>query len=300
MGVSSRYIAHQGPVLATLANTAIGMVKQQLHGVSSAPLQAPGPVFTGRPKPLPSDLIDTYIQSVGGERGWYKGNVPAHLLPQWGFPLSSKTLENAPYPMATVLNGGFRLEINGDLPRGERLVASAQLTNIEEKESLVVMDQRLTTGTESNPEAVVSYFYPVVPRKSKDKSRKKGPKKRKAFVPEHAREIARLKISKSDALDFAKLTGDFNPVHWIDGYAKSMGFKGVFLHGFAQAAWTIEALNKNIFFGDVSRLETFDCRFTRQLYLPADPAVFVDDDNNLWLGESLGGPAYLQGSFSYR
>lgn len=299
MSVSNKYIIDQIPVIASLLETAVGMVEQQIHGVSDKQMETPGKVYEKTLAPLPKDLIRDYVRSVGGNPSWYKGVVPPHLFPQWCFPLSTKTLKGVPYPLAKVLNGGCRLEINGELPMGEPLEATAQLTNIDDNGSRAVLTQKMTTGPKSNPEAITAYFYPIVPLSSgkKDGTKKK---KEKATVPSDVRELTRWKIRKSDALDFAKLTGDFNPIHWIDGYAQAMGFRGVILHGFASMAYAIEGLNKNLFLGDRTRLKSIDCRFTRPLYLAADVGLYIDGKKNLYVGDRPGGPAYLTGSYTTR
>lgn len=296
MSVPSRYILHQVPVIAGLLESAVDMATQNLDKSSGGTMQTPGPLFERTVAPLPSDLINDYVAHVGGESSWYKKTVPAHLFPQWCFPLSTKTLKGVPYPLAKVMNGGCRLEMNAPLPRGEALVANAQLTSIDDNGSRAVLTQKLTSGPKSNPEAIVGYFYPVVPLGKKSG----GGSKQKPTVPEGTREICRWKIPANAGLEFAKLTGDFNPIHWIGGYAKSFGFNGVILHGFSTMARSIEAINRNILLGDIDRLKVVDCRFTRPLHIPADVGLFVDGEGAFYVGTAPGGPAYLVGSYELR
>jgi hypothetical protein len=65
-------------------------------------------------------------------------------------------------------------------------------------------------------------------------------------------------------------------------------------------AYAIEGLNKNLFLGDRTRLSTVDCRFTRPLHLPADVGLYIDRDQNLYVGDRPGGPAYLTGQYTTR
>ena len=96
-----------------------------------------------------------------------------------------------------------------------------------------------------------------VPLKREDKANGKanGKAKDKARVPVDAREIAFFKLGPNAGLDFAKLTGDFNPVHWVPRWAKAFGFRNVILHGFGTMARAIEALNRGLFAGDVTALQ---------------------------------------------
>lgn len=298
MSVPSKYILHQGPVIGAFLQSAVGIAKQSLIK-NSAPKPepaVPGPVFETTTAPLPNDLINDYAKHVGGDPAWYKRTVPAHLFPQWIFPISQKTLASLPYPIEKVMNGGCRLEINGAIPRGEKLVSTAQLTELDDNGSRAVITQRMTSGTAENPNLITAYFYPIVPLgKSKG-----GAKKTPPTVPSDARELTRWKMNKKAGLEFAKLTGDFNPIHWVNGYAKAFGFRGVIIHGFSTMARAIEGLNKSLFAGDTSRLAVFDARFVRPLHLPADVGLFIDGKGGVFVGDAPGGPAYLIGSYETR
>ncbi len=316
MALPTKHIIHQGGVIASLGGTAFSAIKQRLgHGSHSAPT-TPGPVLTQTIAPRPPDLVKDYIRHVGGDPGAYKGIVPAHLFPQWGFPLAAKTLRDIPYPMLKVLNGGCRLEINTQLPMGEPLQVSACLEDIDDNGRRAVLHQRVVTGTAAAPEAVVGHLYAIVPlgggkdagngealapqtpgsgqpRSPQPKTKAKGDKPR---VPADVREIGYWKLSADAGLAFAMLTGDFNPVHWVRPYAKASGFRNKILHGFSTMARAIEGLNRSMFSGDARALTVFDCKFTRPLVLPAAVGLYVKD-NQVFVGDAPGGPAYLVGSF---
>ena len=115
-------------------------------------------------------------------------------------------------------------------------------------------------------------------------------------VPADAREISYFKVGPKAGLDFAKLTGDFNPVHWIPGYARAFGCPNVILHGFSTMARAMEGLNKSVFAGDTTRIRKWSCRFTKPLVLPAKAGIYVKD-HEVFVGVAPGGPAYLVGSF---
>jgi hypothetical protein len=241
------------------------------------------------------------VRWVGGDPSSYKGRVPAHLFPQWGFPLTGKMMEGLSYPMLAAMNGGCKLTINGTLPAGEPLEVTGTLDAVDDNGQRAILDQKIVTGTKSNPEAVVAHLYVFVPLKREDKKNGKsnGKAKDKARVPVDAREIAFFKLGPNAGLDFAKLTGDFNPVHWVPRWAKAFGFRNVILHGFGTMARAIEALNRGLFAGDVTALREIDVRFTRPLVLPARVGVYVSGDK-VWVGDAPGGPAYLEGSFKIR
>jgi hypothetical protein len=139
MAVSSKFILEQGPVLKELGRTALTTMKQGFVKPSGATPSTPGPEFRQVLPPRSKELVKTYVKHVGGDPSRYKNTIPAHLFPQWGFALASKTLTGIPYPLVKVMNGGCRLEINGDIPNDKHLIVSVCLENIDDNGSRVVL-----------------------------------------------------------------------------------------------------------------------------------------------------------------
>jgi hypothetical protein len=297
MAVPTRYILHQGPVLGALARAAFVAVKSASGQPNSAPSEVPGPVISARIPPRPADLVRDYIRHVGGDPAWYRGQVPAHLFPQWVFPLQARGIEGLQYPIQRVLNGGSRLQMNAPLPLGEPFELEVQLLDIDDNGRRAVIHQRATTSTSTHPEAIVADVYGIVPLGGGDKSVNR--KDDRPRVPVMAKELARWKLGTHVGLEFAKLTGDFNPIHWIPPAARANGFRNVINHGFSTMARAIEGLNGSLFSGDVSRLEAIDVKFTRPLVLPAKVGLYIEDDS-VFVGDAPGGPAYLVGTYSVR
>jgi acyl dehydratase len=301
MSVSTKHVLQQVPVIASLAHTAAMAIRQRIGQMPTEPPATPTPPFEATLKPRSRDLVRDYVRHVGGDPSAYRKILPAHMFPQWGFPLAARSLENLPYPLVKVLNGGCRLQIDEQLPQGEPLLVRAWLEGIDDDGRRAVLHQRVVTGTAATPDAVTADLYAVVPLASPGKNagsaRPNGaPKKEKPRVPVGAEELARWKIRADAGLDFAKLTGDFNPVHWIRPYAKAFGFRSTILHGFSTMARAIEGLNRNLFAGSIHAVRVFDCKFTRPLILPARVGLYVHD-HSVWVGDAPGGPAYLQGTF---
>lgn len=303
MAVSNKHVLQQGPVLATLAGAAMSALRQRIDEKLGRPAPTdmpplPSEEFSATLAPRPTDLVRDYVRNVGGDPSAYKGLVPAHMFPQWGFPLSAKTLANIPYPLVRVLNGGCRLQMNAPLPADEPLIVRARLEDIDDNGRRAVLHQRVVTGTASNPEAVVADLFAIVPlHQPKGNGTNGSAEKREPNrVPAGAEELQRWRIGPTAGLDFAKLTGDFNPVHWVRPYAKAFGFRSTILHGFATMARAIEGLQRTIFAGSVHALHVVDVKFTKPLTLPAKVGLYIHGDE-IFVGDAPGGPAYLVGSF---
>lgn len=301
MSVSSRYVLQQGPTIRGMGQTAVGALKQRLGiaRTSSGPAPVPGPWIEVTYPPRPADLVRAYVKHVGGDPSAYKRRVPAHLFPQWGFGLTGRALGGLGYPMASAMNGGCKIIQNAPLPIDEPLEVRSRLESVDDDGRRAILEQKIITSTRSAPDAVIAHLYIFVPLKKGGGKSRSGPKKDKPRVPPSAKEIAFFRLRADAGLDFAKLTGDFNPVHWIPAYAKAFGFRNTILHGFGTMARAIEGMNRGLFAGDVDALHEIHVRFTRPVVLPAKVGVYVENEKHeVYVGSAPGGPAYLTGTFS--
>jgi acyl dehydratase len=295
MTVPLRHVLSQGPMIAALGRAAVaGMRKPVAPGLPSLP----GPWVEARLAPPPMALVRDYIRHVGGDPSWYRGRLPSHLFAHWGLPVAARALAGLAYPVARIINAGCRIESRALLAADEPLDVRARVEAVDDDGKRVIITQRVITGTAASPDAVtadVRAFIPLGPRDGRANGKRSA---QEQFVPAAvAREIAFMRIGREAGLDFAKLTGDFNPVHWLAPYARAAGFRGCILHGFSTLARAIEALHRSRFSGDPSRLAVVDARFTKPLLLPASVGVYVSSDGRLWVGDAPQGRIYLEGQF---
>ncbi len=290
MTVTPRHALRQGAVVRALLRAGLA----SLRGSSGrgAP-DLPGPLHRKQVPPRADDLVDDYVRHCGGDPAAYAGVLPPHLFPQWGFPVLSRTLRAVPYDLARILNGGCRIEVHRPLPRGEPLQLTGCLEDIDDNGRRAVLKNRLVTGTASAPSAISAWVYGVVPLPH-DKSA--GTKKERPTVPVDATHVHEWSLRPSNGVDFAVLTGDFNPIHWLWPYARLAGFGGTILHGFATLAYAMEALREARFGGDPSRLRAIDVKFTKPVPLPSKMGLYVRG-TELFMGDAPGGPANLVGTF---
>ena len=77
-----------------------------------------------------------------------------------------------------------------------------------------------------------------------------------------------FRVTRADLVRYAGASGDFNPIHWSDRVATSVGLPGVIAHGMftmalagrAVTAWT----------GDPAALVEYQVRFGRPVVVPDD------------------------------
>jgi hypothetical protein len=289
MAVSTEHVLAQRRVIGALARAvALGALKKP----KGAPT-TPGPVIHDVVPPPSDELVTDFVRLVRGDAAAYKKTLPSHLFPHFAFPAVLRALEGVPYPTAKIVNGGCTLRVNAQLPKGEPIDVRAHLASVDDNGRRALLTVGVTVGTRSVANALEADFRALVPLKSGGG----GKSNDKPRIPGDAREIAYFRFPKSAGLDFAKATGDFNPIHWVPAYARAMGFKSVILHGFGSMSWAFEGLTRGLFAGNVSRLSLLDANFVRPLVLPGRAGLYVWSNGGVGLGDAPGGPAYMLGRY---
>ena len=296
MSIPLRHARHQGRNLATLGRIAAGALGRRPKETPSLP----GPLFEETVPPLPEALRVDFARWCGAATGAWDAEVPPWMFPQWGLPLLAKTLSDIPWPVAKVVNQGCRITRTGPLPVGEPLQVTAQLVEIEQTERRARMHQRLTTGPASAPEALVADIYAVVPLARPGSGTRRDP----ATVPSDYEQMGTVLAGARAGWEFALLTGDFNPLHWLGPYAKAAGFGGVILHGFGTLARSAQLVLDAWLDGEPERLDSIDVRFVRPLRLPASTDVFLGPEEGstrpIAVGDGPGETAQVLGTVTAR
>jgi acyl dehydratase len=78
-------------------------------------------------------------------------------------------------------------------------------------------------------------------------------------------------VRRSDLVRYAGASGDFNPIHWSDRVATSVGLPGVIAHGMFTMALAARAVAT---WTDDAEVVELGCKFT-------NPVVVPDDDDGV-------------------
>jgi acyl dehydratase len=78
-------------------------------------------------------------------------------------------------------------------------------------------------------------------------------------------------VRRSDLVRYAGASGDFNPIHWSDRVATSVGLPGVIAHGMFTMALAARAVGE---WTDGAEVVELGCKFT-------NPVVVPDDDEGV-------------------
>ncbi len=78
----------------------------------------------------------------------------------------------------------------------------------------------------------------------------------------------RYRVTRADLVRYAGASGDFNPIHWSDRVATSVGLPGVIAHGMFTMALAARALDT--WAGAPGRVRELGCKFTKPVVVPDD------------------------------
>jgi acyl dehydratase len=77
-----------------------------------------------------------------------------------------------------------------------------------------------------------------------------------------------IRITRADLVRYAGASGDFNPIHWNERFAKAVGLPDVIAHGMFTMAAAVRVVTD--WAGDPGAVVEYGVRFTRPVVVP-DP-----------------------------
>jgi hypothetical protein len=208
--------------------------------------------------PISNILIDSYAQWSGATPSRYNGTLPPHFCSHWAMPLLANLGGLAPYNLLALLNQGLRMQMHKPLLRNQAIHLEGSLMEVMHDGDRVRIHTQVRAHNPQGELACTIDSYSTVPQKGKKKSTEQ-----KARVEEEFDTIGTWTAEDNDGLNFAFLTGDFNPIHTIPMVGKRSRFKTLILHGFGQLARSYEAILNTGY-----TISELDVRWIKPLNLP--------------------------------
>jgi len=166
--------------------------------------------------------------------------LPVHFFSQFAIAVCVKQLRLTRYPLHRIINQGTGFTQHAPIPLGERLKVVCKMRPITEKNNRARVHQVLQIGTITQPNCWEVDFHTLfILGKSDGKNRSDNGTDQ---APPQWQEVGQWQVAPQDGWQFALLTGDFNPIHWVDWLAKKSPFGQKVLHGFGMFARTIATL----------------------------------------------------------
>jgi acyl dehydratase len=81
-------------------------------------------------------------------------------------------------------------------------------------------------------------------------------------------------ISRADLVRYAGASGDFNPIHWNERFATSVGLPNVIAHGMYTMALAVRVVTD--WAGDPGAVVDYGVRFTRPVVVPDPDGAVLD------------------------
>ncbi|MCK0118829.1 MaoC family dehydratase [Isoptericola sp. S6320L] len=83
-----------------------------------------------------------------------------------------------------------------------------------------------------------------------------------------------IELGRSTLVRYAGASGDFNPIHWDEGFATEVGLPGVIAHGMCTMGSVIGVVTDWV--GDPGAIVRYGTRFTKPVPVPARGTAVVD------------------------
>lgn len=164
---------------------------------------------------------------------------------------------------ARVVHGEQEIEFIKLVKPGDVITSLAKIVNIEEKSS----GEILAVGTESKNQhgelvqrSLVTLFV---------RGEKKGAGARSDETKEAVRDVAftvEQTIAPDQTFRYAEASGDRNPIHTDEAFAKSVGLPGIIVHGLCVMAFVSKAFIDTVCDGNPSRLKRMSVRFAKPVF----------------------------------
>lgn len=215
--------------------------------------------------------VADFVRWSGGNPAYWGRQIPPTFFPYWTMPTLIPCLAKRGLAVSRMLNGGCSILQQAPLTLDQTLTVRSSFDSIQlhERFSMVILNSRTLSETETPLlETQVRFLIPTTDHKVT----------RQLALTEKpfGTIVGELHATATDGRDFAFLTGDINPIHWLKPWAKLFGFRTCIQHGFGTLAKAYEhligsqALDRHTLRSDVA--------FRHPVPLPSRSALYRDKD----------------------
>lgn len=234
-------------------------------------ITGPVPQFTER------EVLD-YIHRTGGDPNLYRDSegyllVPHTFFATWGLAELAKALLAARLPLnfTRVVHATSRVRVH----KMQRVVEPARFTatveTVVRTGKRVRVEQQLATMT-ADAQPLAEYSLAMV---LPERRIGRAPGHKPQTVPMDTSLVAAIRLPPNEGWRYARLSGDFNPVHWAGPFAKLVGFDRPIAHGFDLMARACHALIAHLADGEAHKLKLIDVAFRKPVVLPAEVHLYA-------------------------
>jgi hypothetical protein len=254
---SPRLVLQQGGVIGAFLGGAVKSLLPRRGGLDHSEIVRSAP-------PPSRALLHAYAAWSGAPAGRYDDELPPHFVAaRVALPVISALTARSPYPLLGVLNQGIHLGVHHPVPATAPLTVRGRLVDASDDGCRARIHSALTVGTAGTPLALELDAYAAVVLKRRPGGAS-APREEVAFET-----IGRWQPGADEGRKFFYLTGDFNPIHTWQAFARRTRFRGCIMHGFGGFAQAYEAIRSA-----GHDIADIDVKFVRPLPLPG-PEVLI-------------------------
>lgn len=221
--------------------------------------------------------VRDFIAWSGGCSDEWGDQIPATMFPYWAMASFAPCLSGRDLPFSRLLNGGCSFKQFEPIMVDEGFQVISSFDSFEQHDHFKMISLRSETLRDDGTLLLASTVRLLIPNSNRS-PRPKILNEQLATGDLLGSTIAR----ERDGFDFACLTGDVNPIHWLGPWARAFGFKTCIQHGFGTLAKCYEIMLKTQR-AKRSSVEV-DVRFRAPVPLPSTARLYLENHHaSLWV-----------------
>jgi acyl dehydratase len=158
-----------------------------------------------------------------------------------------------------LLHGEQDMEFMLPIRPGDKITAVAKVSSIETKASGETLEIEINARNQSGEQVNRTLFNAFI------RGGGKGGSDARVAEPERGEPIVTVaqQVDKDQTYRYKEASGDFNPIHVDENFAKMAGLPGIIVHGLCTMAFTSKVIIDKLCDGDPIKLKRLRVRFTR-------------------------------------
>ncbi len=232
-----------------------------------------GKTYPAQTYTVTAEATKRYALATNDPNPWYldesrPGGIVAPplfaVVPAYSFLTTVLTDPGLQLPLDRVLHGEQDMYFFSPIRPGDVLVSSGRVAAVEERSTGETLTVEVVSLTEAGEERVRQLLTAFI----RDPSRRGGGREQ---VADRGAPVAQavMQVTEDQPYRYAEASGDYNPPHVNEEFAKMIGFRTVILQGLCTMAFAAKAVVDELCRGDPTRLRRLKVRFSKVVY-PGD------------------------------
>ncbi|MBI5533557.1 MAG: hypothetical protein HY898_12635 [Deltaproteobacteria bacterium] len=241
------------------------------------------------------------MERTGGDPDLYRAPgdsffVPPTFFAAWALPEFARVLavSGLPFNFVRTLHAASSVQVHRLTTCEEPLNFTASVEAVQRTGDRTRIDLKLEQIALRGQPVLTATLSLVLP------SRRKGARRAPELLPESATRLDSLELGPSEGWRYARLSGDFNPVHWSRSAARLSGLPGPIAHGFNVMTRVCHVAVGKLA-GKLSRFGMLEVAFRKPISLPATLGLWTGQPDAgtgripLWVAAGPGAITLLTG-----